>query len=67
MNRRGNDPDLNLDLRLLSRCCRLSAGCVVVGYRGCESSCRSVIMAARRGGLDCDVEVEVVDTSSLSP
>ena len=54
---------LGLDLRLLSRCCRLNAGCVVVGYRGCEGSRRSAVMAARRGGPGCDVGVVV--SSSL--
>src|SRR5882757_2832541 len=58
-------PHLWPDLILLSRCCRLSAGCAVVEYRGCESSCRSVIMGGRRDRLDCDVVMVV--SSSLSP
>lgn len=64
-NDRGNGSHLGLDLTLLSRCCRLFAGCAVVGYRRCESSCRSVMVAARRGGLGCDVGVAV--SSSRSP
>lgn len=59
------NPHPGFDLRLLSRCCRLSVGCVSVGWWGCESVCRFGLMAARRGGLGCDVAVGVI--SSFSP
>lgn len=54
------------DLILLSRCCRLGVGCVVVGRRGCGSSCRSVVIAAWRSGSGCNIAV-VADPSLSSP